>query len=227
MPVDKIIARALTEGRNLLFEDEASALLRTAGIPVNPCLVAPDEDEAVRAAQEIGFPVVLKVRSPAVIHKTDVGGVRLGLTDAEAVRLASRIILGRVRNLDAQAQLTVQPMAPPSVELLIGMTTDFQFGRIIAFGLGGTLVELIKDITFRLVPLQEEDAADMLNSIKSSAVLNGYRGSRPLDAAGIIDVILKVSQLAGTTPSIKEIDLNPVLAYPTGVLAVDARIIIE
>ena len=137
-----IISFALCSGRNLLFADEAGALLKAAGIPVIPCLAAATEDEAVQAAKEMGFPVALKVRSQAVVHKTDAGGVRLGLTDERAVRLAYREIMEKFRILDLEARVTVQPMAPPGLELLVGMTTDPHFGRVVAFGLGGTFVEV-------------------------------------------------------------------------------------
>lgn len=222
-----IISFALASGRNLLFADEAGELLKAAGIPVTPCLATAAEDEAVHAAKEIGFPVVLKVRSQAVVHKTDAGGVRLGLTDEGAVRLAYREIMEKARLLDRGAQVTVQPMAPPGVELLVGMTTDPHFGRVVAFGLGGTFVEVLDDITFRLVPLLDKDAIDMLNSIKGSILLKGFRGTTPVDITALKEIILRVSRLAEDEPRIKEIDLNPVFAYPQGALAVDPRIIIQ
>lgn len=222
----QIISLALASGRHLLFEDEAGTLLQAAGIPVNPCRVAGDGDEAVRAAQETGFPVALKVRSPIITHKTEAGGVCLGLTSGEAVRLAYREVMEKARQIDPAAQVTVQPMAAPGVELLVGMTTDPQFGRVMAFGLGGIYVELFKDITYRQVPLRERDAMDMINAVKAGAVLKGYRGRPPADIPAVIDMILKVSKLIEAEPRIKEIDLNPVLAYPSGALVVDARIII-
>lgn len=226
MIVNEIVDHAIASGRNLLFEDEAGALLKAADIPVNPCRVAPDEDEAVQVAKETGFPVALKVRSRAITHKTDAGGVRLGLTDEEAVRLAYRGIMEKARLIDPGSQVTVQPMASPGVELLVGMTTDPQFGKVVAFGLGGTLVELFNDVTFRQVPLLEKDARDMINSIKGSAVLKGYRGRPPVDIDALNGIILKVSRLVENEPRIKEIDLNPVFAYPEGILAVDSRIVV-
>ncbi|NLX91456.1 MAG: acetyl-CoA synthetase [Firmicutes bacterium] len=222
-----IISFALCSGRNLLFADEAGALLKAAGIPVIPCLAAATEDEAVQAAKEMGFPVALKVRSQAVVHKTDAGGVRLGLTDERAVRLAYREIMEKFRILDLEARVTVQPMAPPGLELLVGMTTDPHFGRVVAFGLGGTFVEVLDDITFRLVPLLDKDAIDMLNSIKGSVLLKGFRGATPVDITALKEIILRVSRLAENEPRIKEIELNPVFAYPQGALAVDPRIIIQ
>ena len=222
-----IISSALASGRNLLFADEAEAILKAAGIPVTPCRVAAYEDEAVQAAQEIGFPVALKVRSQVIAHKTDAGGVRLGLNDEEAVRLAYRGIMENARLLDRGAQVTVQPMAQPGVELLIGMTTDPHFGKVVAFGLGGIFVEVLDDIAFRLVPLLDQDALDMINSIKGSILLQGYRGAAPVDITALKEIILRLSRLAEDEPRIKEIDLNPLFAYPQGALAVDPRIIIQ
>jgi len=225
--VNEIVDRAIASGRNLLFEDEAGALLMAAGIPVNSCRVASGEDEAVRIAKETGFPVVLKVRSQAITHKTDAGCVRLGLKDEEAVHLAYRGIMEKARLIDPGAQVTVQPMASPGLELLVGMTTDPQFGQVVAFGLGGTLVELFNDVTFRQVPLLEKDATDMINSIKGSALLKGYRGRPPVDINALTGIILQVSRLVEKEPRIKEIDLNPVFAYPQGMLAVDSRVVVN
>jgi len=226
LTANEIISFAAASGRNLLFEDEAGALLKAAGIPVNRCRVAPDEEGAVRAAVETGFPVVLKVRSPAIVHKTEAGGVCLGLMDEAAVRRAYREIMKKARLVDQEAQVTVQPMAAPGVEVLIGMTTDPQFGQVIAFGLGGTFVEVLGDVAFRLVPLQGKDARDMIDSIRGNVILKGYRGSAPVDKTALVDIILKVSRLVENNPRIREIDLNPVFAYPKGALVVDARIII-
>ena len=226
MTINSIVEKAVTEGRTLLFEDEGGALLREAGIPVNRCLVAADEAGAIAAAQEVGFPVVLKVRSAAIAHKTDVGGVKLGLADPAAVSAAYKEIMEKVSSIDGAAQVTVQAMAPPGVELFIGMTTEPQFGPVMAFGLGGTFLELFKDTTFRLIPLQEKDAADMLTAIKGSKILEGYRGQPPVDKEALKGMLLSLSKVVESTPQIKEIDLNPVFAYPDGALAVDARIVL-
>lgn len=226
MSSQDILAQASSAGRKILLEDEAGFLLRAAGVPVNPCQVAANEEEVVQASKTIGFPVVLKVRSPAIIHKTDVGGVQLGLEDEEAVRLAYRGMMEKARLIDMGAQATVQAMALPGLEILVGMTTDVQFGPVIAFGLGGIMVELYQDLTFRQIPLLESDAADMLHTIKGKAVLQGYRGFPAVNRNALIDILLHVSRLVESEPRIKEIDLNPVLAYPDGALAVDARVVI-
>lgn len=224
MTVNEIIDLTVASGRQLLFADEAGALLKSVGIPVSPCRVALDEEETVRAAAEIGYPVVLKVHSPKIVHKSEVGGVCLALRDECSVRSAYQEMMKKARVVDRQAQVTVQPMVAPGVEVLIGMTTDAQFGQVVAFGLGGIFVEVLDDITFRQVPLREKDAADMLESIKGSTILKGYRGCRPVDPNALTEIILNIAKLAEHYPRIREIDLNPVFAYPEGALVVDARI---
>jgi acetyl-CoA synthetase (ADP-forming) len=226
LTINKIVEKVLGSGRSLLFEDEAGALLSAAGIAVNPCHVAADEEGAVAAAQAVGYPVVLKVRSQAITHKTDVGGVVLDLKDQAAVRQGYQQIMAKVQAIDPAAQVTVQTMAPAGVELFVGMTTEAQFGPVLAFGLGGTFLELFKDTTFRMVPLKERDAWDMLTSIKGSKILEGFRGQPPVDREAIVKLILALSTLVEQTPQIKEMDLNPVFAYPGGVLAVDARVVL-
>ena len=227
MTINEIIEKARSEGRSLLFADEATAILKIAGIPVNRCLPANDEKTALTAATEACFPVALKVRSGVISHKADVGGVILGLTDPEGLCRAYNAMMEKVRLIDPDAQVTVEPMAAPGAELFVGMTTDQQFGPVIAFGLGGTLLELYNDTTFRMVPLSKEDAADMLKSIKGAKILQGYRGQPPADTEALTGIIYNLSQLVENTPQIKEIDLNPIIAYPKGALAIDARIIIE
>ncbi|MDD3653386.1 MAG: acetate--CoA ligase family protein [Desulfotomaculaceae bacterium] len=224
MTVNEVIELAAASGRHLLFADEAGALLKAAGIPVIPCRVALDEEDTVQASAEIGYPVVLKVRSSEIVHKSDVGGVRLALTDECSVRSAYREMMGTARMVDQRAQVIIQPMAGPGLEVLIGMTTDAQFGQVVAFGLGGIFVEVLDDITFRQVPLQEKDAADMLESIKGSAIFKGYRGGKPVDTNALTEIILNISRLAEHHPRIREIDLNPVITYPHGALVADARI---
>ena len=227
MTTNSIIDNALAEGRHLLYADEAVNLLTMIGIPVNPCRVAADENTAIAAADEIGYPVALKIRSQVITHKTDFGGVILGIKDQAAFRQAYSQMMKKTREIDPAAQVTVEPMATAGVELFVGMTDDQQFGPVMAFGLGGTLLELYNDTTFRLIPLKRDDAADMLKSIKGAKILEGYRGQHPVDKEALIDMILNLSRLVESAPQIKEIDLNPVFAYSNGVLAVDARIIID
>lgn len=224
MGITEIIRLARGEGREFLFEDEAKRILSLRGIPVTPCAVATTEDEAVYQAGLLGFPAVLKIRSVKAVHKTELGGVRLSLPDAAAVRSAFREIMEKAAPLDAAASVVVQPMARNGVEVIVGFSRDRQFGPVVAFGLGGVLIEVLEDVAFRLAPLDSGEAGRMIGQLKGEKLLKGFRGAPPADLEAIKDVIVKVSQLGVEYPEIVEMDLNPVVAYPEGVLALDARI---
>ena len=214
----------------LLNEIEAKQLLHEAGIPVARTVLAATEEEAIDQAGQIGYPVVLKIVSPDISHKSDVGGVKVGLEDAEAVRAAYNEILVNVQQAEADASITgvaVQQMAPAGTEVIVGMTTDPQFGPVVMFGLGGIMVEILKDVSFRVVPVEERDATQMIDEIQGRAILDGVRGQPPADRAAIIDAILKVSEFVERNPNVRELDLNPMLVYREGAIAVDARIIIS
>lgn len=228
--MDKIIRAARIQGRTLLTEIEAKEMLKQAGIDVIETRLARDEDEAVSLAREFGFPVVLKVSSQDVIHKSDAGGVKLGLKTSNQVAKAYEDIMKSIKAKYPQAKIqgvSVQKMARPGVEVIIGMSKDAQFGPVIMFGLGGVFVEILKDVAFRIVPLERRDAHEMIQEIKGRPLLEGYRGSDPVDIANLEEVILKVSAFVEQHPEIKELDLNPVFAYKDGAVAVDARIILE
>lgn len=227
--VDVVAARARAEGRSLLTEIEAKALLHDAGVPVARTVLATTEAEAVARAEEIGFPVVLKIVSPDIAHKSDVGGVRVGLEDQAAVAAAYNEILANAKRAVPDAAITgvaVQHMAPAGTEVIVGMTTDPQFGPVIMFGLGGILVEIMKDVAFRVVPLEARDATQMIEEIRGRVLLDGVRGQPPRDRAAIEQALLKVSEFVERNPVIRELDLNPLLVYPEGAIAVDARIVI-
>ncbi len=207
------------EGARWLSPPEAFGLLAHHGIPVAEGAIATSEDEAVAVAARIGRPVALKIVSELVTHKTEVGGVKLALaTDAE-VREAYR----ELARAGARAAL-VQKMAPRGVELFVGMTRDPSFGPLVAFGIGGTSVELWGDVVFRLAPLTTTDAAEMLDGIRAKKLLEGFRGAPAVDRAAVEDVLLRVGQLVVDLPEIAELDINPLIALPHGTLAVDARI---
>ena len=219
-----------TRKTTLLTEVEAKALLQKSGIPVVETRLARTKKEAMALSQEIGFPVAMKIISPDISHKSDVGGVRLGLTSPTQVGKAYSEMISNVQKKMPGATIegvSVQKMARPGVELIIGMTKDAQFGPVIMFGLGGILVEVLKDVSFRLVPLTRRDAAEMIREIKGFAILQGYRGQEPVDIASIESLIVKVSDFIDKNPQIKELDLNPVFGYKDSVLAVDARIVLE
>lgn len=224
MGIAEIINFARGEGREFLFEDEAKKILSLRGIPVTPCAVADTEDEAVYQAGLLGFPAVLKVRSTKAVHKTELGGVRLSLPDGASVRAAFREIMEKAAPLDGAAGVVVQPMAQSGVEVIVGYTRDRQFGPVVAFGLGGVLIEVLEDVAFRLAPLDFGEAGRMIGQLKGFNILNGYRGAPPADLEALKDIIVKVSHLGVEYPEILEMDLNPVAAYPEGALVLDARV---
>ena len=229
MSVAEVIANARSQGRTLLTEVESKHVLHEAGIPVALSVLARDAKEAVKAAEKTGFPVVLKVVSPDIAHKSDVGGVRLGLESKEDVEEAFDEIMDAVKAAQPDARIegvAVQNMAPPGTEVIVGMSKDPQFGPVMMFGLGGILVEVLKDVAFRIVPLEPKDTRQMVREIKGFPVLEGVRGQPSADLAALENLILKLSDFIEDHPEIEELDLNPVFAYPDGVLAVDARIVV-
>ena len=230
--VEEIIERALSQRRKWLLEPEAKEICRQFQIPVPEFGVAVSKEEAVNLANKIGYPVVLKIISPQVIHKSDVGGVIIGLKSDVEVREAYDRIIERVRKKvpDARVEgVLVEKMYPSDVEVIVGMTKDPQFGPAIMFGLGGIFVEVLKDVSFRIVPVNEEDAREMIQEIKAYPILAGVRGKEQRDIDAIVKIILKVSELVSRYEQINQLDLNPIFVYEKGrgAVAVDARIILE
>lgn len=229
MSFETVLAQARAEGRTLLNEVEAKSLLKDAGVSVANTTLATSAAEAQAHAEAAGYPVVLKVVSPDIAHKSDVGGVKLNLKDGAAVAAAYDEIVANSKKAVANARIAgvaVQHMAPQGTEVIVGMTTDPQFGPVLMFGLGGIMVEVLKDVSFRLVPLAEKDADQMINEIKGRPVLEGVRGQPASDLKALRNTILKVSEFVEKHPEVRELDLNPVFAYPDGAVAVDARIVI-
>ena len=226
----KIFEEARSEGRDFLFEHEAKRLCSLYGLPVTTFTVSKTEDEAVDAAKEIGFPVVLKIVSPQVLHKSDAGGVLINIEDEDGVRAGYRKIL---ENIKAKvpgaviAGILVQEMAPSSTEIIVGSTKNPTFGPTIMFGLGGIFVEILKDVSFRLAPITKTDAEEMIREIRSYKILEGARGMPKADQEAIVDILLKTSKMLMECPEIKELDMNPVLVYEKGAKIVDARVILE
>ncbi len=230
MSFESVLAQARAEGRTLLNEVEAKSLLKDAGISVAATTLATTREEAQSQSESAGYPVVLKIVSPDIAHKSDVGGVKLNLKDKEAVSAAYDEIIANSKKAVENARITgvaVQHMAPQGTEVIVGMTTDPQFGPVLMFGLGGIMVEVLKDVSFRLVPLAERDADQMINEIKGRPVLEGVRGQPASDINALKNTIMKVSAFVEKHPEVRELDLNPVFAYPDGALAVDARIVIS
>jgi acyl-CoA synthetase (NDP forming) len=228
--VSKIFEEAREEGRKFLLEPEAKTICMEYGIPVTTFRVAKTAEEAVKFAEEIGYPTVLKVVSPDVIHKFDVGGVVLDLKSPEDIRNAYKKILESVKKHKPEAKIRgilVQEMAPSSTEVIVGSTKDPQFGPALMFGLGGVFVEVLKDVTFRIAPITEQDAREMITEVKAYPILKGYRGQPPADIDSIVKILLNTSRLVMDHQEIKELDLNPIMVYKKGAKTVDARIILE
>lgn len=218
------------EHTRLLTEVESKEVLIRSGIPVVETKLARSKSEAVSLGREMGFPVVMKIMSPDIIHKSDYGCVRLNLEDPTQIGLAYDQIMASATQHYPGANIhgvSVQKMCQPGVEVIVGITRDPQFGPIIMFGLGGVFVEVLKDVSFRVVPITEHDAGEMIREIKGYSVLEGYRGRQPADIGALETILVKVSELAKNTPQIRELDLNPVFAYPDGAIVVDARIILD
>lgn len=228
--MSQIITQAKKEGRAALTEVEAKELLASAGINVAPTKLATSKEEAVSIAKTLGFPVVLKIVSPDVLHKSDAGGVKLNLNSEAEVGSGYDAIMESIKAKVPSAKIigmAVQKMARPGTEVIIGMSKDPQFGPVLMFGLGGIFVEIMKDVSFRIVPLTKRDADEMIHDIKGFPVLQGYRGQEAASIAHLQEMLLKVSEFAEKNPDVKELDLNPILAYKDGAIAVDARVILE
>ena len=225
----EIVPRARAEGRALLSEVEAKAMLAEFGVAVTDTRLAASVDEAAAIADELGYPVALKVVADEITHKTDVGGVELGIADVDELRAAAQRIHEAVAAAApgvAPAGLSVQPMAAPGTEVILGITQDQQFGPVLMFGLGGVFVEVLKDVAFRVVPLEPRDASEMIREIQGFPVLEGFRGAEPADLAAIERMLLQLSEFAEAHPEVAELDLNPVFARADGAVAVDARIVL-
>lgn len=222
---DEIINRALSEGRSYLMEHEAKELLEREGIATTGAAAARSAAEAVEISSRIGYPVVLKVLSPQVVHKSDAGGVKLNLNNASEVEEAFAEITRAFGDKEL-AGVAVQKMASPGLEAIVGVSRDPTFGPVLMFGLGGVFVEVIKDVSFRVLPVTEADIDEMLAEIRGYALLRGYRGTAA-DLPALKELLLRISAMVMRRPEIRELDLNPVFLYEKGYVVVDARIFLE
>jgi acyl-CoA synthetase (NDP forming) len=199
-------------------------------IPVPEFVLTKTNDEAVEQAKKMGYPIVLKIVSPDIIHKTEAGGVIVGLEDERSVRTSYNQILDNAKRYKPNATITgvlVQKMAPQATEVIIGAIKDPQFGQTVMFGIGGIFVEIMKDVAFRVAPITKTDAMQMIHEIKAYPILKGCRNLPPADEEAITETLLRVSDLSMDFPEISEIDLNPTIVYANGVSVVDARIILD
>ena len=225
----QIIGKAKKEKRSLL-ETEAKELLKEYGIPVPDFKLIKSEDEIARLAKEINFPIVMKIVSPDIIHKTDARGVKVGVKDEEEARMTYQEIISKAIKYNKKASISgviAYTMVPQGTEIIIGMMKDPHFGPVIMFGLGGIFVEVLKDISFRILPIEEIDAREMITEIKGYEILKGARGNPPRDIRAIEEVLMKVSKLTMENPEINEIDLNPIFVFENGIQVVDARMILS
>ena len=228
--VRAVLDQVKADGRTALSAPEAKKVCDAYAIPVPKEGLATSNDEAVKLAAEIGYPAVLKIVSPDILHKTEAGGVLTGLEDAEAVAKGYDTIIANAKDFHAGADIAgvqVQQMLPQAQEVIVGAVTDQSFGKVVAFGLGGVLVEVLKDVTFRLAPTDRINALSMIEGIRAAEILHGVRGAKPVDREALAAIIISVSKLVDDFPEISEIDLNPVFARPDGATAVDVRMIVD
>jgi acetyl-CoA synthetase (ADP-forming) len=229
-PPKEIIKRALSEDRLKLLEHEAFELAKYYEIPVPEVYLVRTPKEAYDLADSVGYPIALKIVSPDIIHKSDVGGVKLHLNSREEVARAVNEMLKTVSLRAPNARIIGVIMyqeARQGIEVIVGGLRDSVFGAAVMFGLGGVFVEVFKDVSFRVAPLSFNDALEMISEIQSKQVLEGYRGQKPVDKKAIADILVKTSKLMLENDEIESIDLNPVMAYDNGAMVVDVRVILR
>jgi acetyl coenzyme A synthetase (ADP forming)-like protein len=228
--VRAVLDRVKTEGRTSLTPSECRTLCAAYEIPQPKEAIATSAREAAQTASQIGLPVVMKIVSADILHKTDAGGVIVGVKTAVEAEQAYETIVGNAKKYSSRAKIDgvlIQQMLTGGHEVIIGALTDPSFGKVVAFGLGGVLVEVLKDVTFRLAPASEADALSMLDGIAAAEILRGVRGATPVDRASLARIIVAVSQLVSDFPEIQELDLNPVFARPSGATVADIRVIAD
>lgn len=228
--IDDIITRARKEKRNFLLEPESKTIFNELGLITPEFAIATSDKEAIAIAKKFGYPVVMKILSPQIIHKTDAGGVKLNLKTEEDVVKAFNETISNAKDYKKDAEIKgvlIEKMVTPSTEIIIGVTRDPTFGPAIMFGLGGIFVELLKDVSFRIAPLEKKDVKEMIHEIKALPILQGFRGGPNVNLDLIEEILLKVSKFViDYIDDILEIDLNPIFAYEDKLLTVDARIIL-
>jgi acyl-CoA synthetase (NDP forming) len=225
----KIVEAVRREGRNNLLETESLEILRLYGLRLPPTAFARSPGEAAVEARKLGFPVAIKIVSPDILHKSDVGGVKLNLASATAVKNSARAVLKQIAVERSTARIDgflVSPMAPPGQECIFGVFRDPGFGPVIMFGLGGIFVEALKDVAFGVTPLSASDVDRMIRSIRGYRLLTGFRGEGEKDIEAVRRLIERLSLIAIENPDLAELDLNPVIVHSHGSSVVDARIIL-
>lgn len=228
--MERIITEALSVEKKALVEPEAKEILKFASITVPRYKVVKDVSGAIEAADEIGYPVVLKLVSPDVLHKSDFGGVALDIKDPEGIEDKWSQMILQLADENPVAMIEgflIEEMLPRGAEVIVGAIRDEQFGPVVMFGIGGVAVELMKDVSFRLAPVTREEAFEMISEVKGFPLLTGYRGSSCKDLEAVVDTIIKLGNLMNEVHGIKEIEINPLIVYERGAVAVDARAVLE
>ncbi|MFX0085102.1 MAG: acetate--CoA ligase family protein [Candidatus Hodarchaeota archaeon] len=225
----KLLKKAIKQKRKVLTVQESKKILLNEGFPVNPTGFGQNLNELIHEANRIGFPVAIKISSEDIVHKSDVGGVVTGIGNESELKEQYELMLQNIAQKAPNAQVEgfIVEKMESGVELFIGSTLDPMFGSILAFGLGGIYVEVLKDVVFRLIPIEHEDATEMLSEIKSAKILDGIRGQPPVDKKALVELLMKTSSFIADNPMVEELDLNPVFANDKGVYVVDARIILK
>ncbi len=227
---EKIVEKILASGRKIALPDESLEIVKLFGIDAPDYALVKTAGEAVEVSKKIGFPLVLKIASPDALHKSDMGGVAMDLKNVQEVeRSYNKIIDNLKRNVPNAriAGVLIQKQMPEATHLIVGGLYDEQFGPAVMFGLGGVFVELFKDVSFRIAPITETEALEMVKEIKAYPVLSGYRGAKMLDITQLTQTIVNISELISNINAIKEVELNPLFVYEKDVSAVDARIILK
>jgi acetyltransferase len=230
--VKAVFEKVRADGRASIGDFEARDIMHAYGLPMPKAELAETADKAVELAEQYGFPLVMKIASPDILHKTDVGGVKVGLETVEEVRETFETMVRQAEKYVPGARIwgcLVQEMAPQGHEILVGMNRDPQFGPLVTFALGGIYVEVLKDATFRIAPFSEEEAYEMLGEIRAHALIDGVRGKPPADKAAIVDTLLRINQLVLDFPEIVELDINPLMVYDEGdgAIAIDMRLVLK
>ena len=230
MEIEIIVEKISDSGKKIALPDEALDIVKLAGIDVPDHILVKSPGEAMEASAEIGFPLVMKIASTEAIHKSEVGGVVLGIQGVQEVEENYNNIMANLKRETPNVQISgilLQKQIPETTHLIVGGLHDEQFGPVVMFGMGGVLVELFKDVSFRIAPVSKVEALEMVREIKAYPALSGYRGSRVLDIEQIVKTVIIISDLITNISTIKEVELNPLLAYEKNVMAVDARVILR
>ncbi len=227
--IKKMLEKIKDQGREVLTYEESRKIIDLAGLPLNKMALATNAEESIEKAREVGYPIALKIVSEDVIHKSDAGGVKVGIKSDEELKKSYEDMMISIKKHYPTAKIdgvSIEEMVK-GTEVLIGSTTDSQFGKMIALGIGGIFTEIYKDVTFRLIPITKEDVKEMMNEIKGKKIFEGFRGLPQVKKEELTNLMLKISKLIEENPIIKEMDLNPVVATEKGLITIDARIILE